>query len=459
MRQLGVCFIAFSYSWLLWAISPEAVVSSSLQHFPQVIEAIQNVVENESDVVESEGSFDSRIKAGADMRSEGFYSGDAYKLSVEKPLPFLNSRVSVGKRQSYGSFPSYEGEFETQTGGEVFAGVSVSLLRNSLIDSNRYNIRWREQKAAQSKINLEQVRINVQTMALEAYWTWFIKGHENRVYQEILNLAEKRASKIAKRIKAGDLAKIYESENGQYIQKRKVQVLKSQLEFQESAFYLSLFLRDKNGAPRTLSEKDLPLVSEQTLARIVNVKDIYQKAMAMNLDLQILASKEKQAELDIRMGTNDILPKADVSFEWNQDQGPGPNRLAGDENRIMLNVEIPLEFNRGLGKRRAGKAKAAKVKTKKKWALEKLRVRVRSLTIKINSFAEMFEVTKNEVKLAQKLAKAEQRKFSQGASDLILVNLREENMAQAQVSNLSTLLKYYLIDAKIKNIKVEFMSN
>ena len=83
---------------------------------------------------------------------------------------------------------------------------------------------------------------------------------------------------------------------------------------------------------------------------------------------------------------------------------------------------------------------------------------VESFIIKLNTLSEIFTATKTQVKLADKLAKAERRKFTQGASDLILVNLREENFAEAKLKNLSTYLKYMFVDAEIKDLEVRFLS-
>ena len=442
-----------------YGLTAEDVTSSSMQHFPQIIEAVQRLEEAEQDTRAAEGAFDAKLKGETDSRTEGYYSGDAYKVSVEKPIPYFGSRIYGGKRQSYGTFPSYEGKQVTLDDGEFFAGASVSLLRNSLIDSNRYNIRLRRQDQLQANKRLRLMQINVQTMALKAYWTWLIKGRELEVYKNILNLANTRATQISKRIKAGDLARIYKVENDQYIRKRESQVIQSQIEFQQACFYLGLFYRDKQGRPQKLTTVDLPKFRQSKLAKIANTDAIYSRSLQENLDLQIMSSQMEQAELKIRMGRNEILPRVDVNFEWNQDQAPGPNPAVQNENRIMLNVEIPIEYNKGIGKKRAGEAKLNQLKTKSSWIKDKLSAEVRALVLKLNSFANMFELTTDQVTFADRLAKAERRKFSQGASDLILVNIREENMAQAQIKNLNTLLKYQFVDADIKNVKVQFVTS
>ena len=422
------------------------------------MQAVNKTLEKENSIKEAEGVFDAKLKGEVDSRTEGFYTGDAYKASLEKPIPFFNSRVYAGKRQSFGSFPSYEGKAETLSDGEIFAGLSISLLRDSLIDLNRHNLWLREQDFLQAQSQLTLTKIKVQTSALKAYWTWVVSGYRLKLRKNILQLAQQRASNISKRIKAGDLAKIYQAENNQYILKRKADVLNSQLKFREASFYLSLFYRDQQGAPKMVSESHIPTNLEERLSIISSSQPVYQRAVSSNLSLKILESQRKQSDLKVRLGKNELLPKVDLNLEWNQDQGSGANRLMLDENRIMLNVEVPLQFRKGLGKKRAGEAAISRIENKKRWVKEKLRVSVESFIIKLNTLSEIFTATKTQVKLADKLAKAERRKFTQGASDLILVNLREENFAEAKLKNLSTYLKYMFVDAEIKDLEVRFLS-
>ncbi len=455
MKHAFLGFLFFSPS--VWALTPQEVVSSSLKHYPMVIEAVQQLEVQTNQVTEAKGAFDGKVKGEMNSRVDGFYGGDAYKLGVEKPIPYFNSKIYGGRRQSYGDFPSYEGKLETLNEGENFAGISISLLRNSLIDMNRYNLRYRQQDRQQAQVGLDLVKLNVQTMALKAYWAWLVKGHELKVYTNILELATARAGNIDRRIKVGDLARIYAAENNQYIVKRKAQVEAMNLEFQQASFYLSLFHRNADGKPIPLSSQSLPALDNQKLIARSDIDGIYQRALTANLDLKILDAKEKQAELDIQLGTNEMLPQVDLNYEWSQDRGVGSSTLSQNENRVMLNVEIPIQYRKGAGKRRAGKAKLEQVKVKSQFTKEKVRVEVQSLVAKINAFAEIFNLTSEQVELSNKLADAERKKFFRGASDLILVNIREENLAEAQVKNLEALLKYHFVDADLRNVQVDFL--
>ncbi|MEO0336551.1 MAG: TolC family protein, partial [Pseudomonadota bacterium] len=427
-----------------WALTQEEVVSSSLKHFPQVIQSMQSLEQATQEARAARGAFDGKIKFDADARTEGYYDGDAYKATIEKPIPFFNSKIYGGKRQSYGDFPVYEGKSVTLDNGELFAGASVSLLRNAMIDENRYEIRNRDQLEIQAKEKLRMSQIEVQTAALKAYWTWFIKGQELRVFEDILGLAQKRARQIARRIKAGDLARIYETENNQYIRKREAQLNQSQIDFQKASYYLSLFYRDKDGRPIVMNKESVPMLKNKTLQPGINQSQVFDRALGENIDLKILDSQRQQAQLDVRLGTNEILPKVDVNFEWSQDQTATAQPVLQEENRIMLKLEVPFQYRKGLGKRNAGKAKLEQIKTKTQWVKEKLSVSVNTMVMQLAAMADIYRLTLDQVNLSKKLAKAERRKFSQGASDLILVNIREENMADAQIKNAVLLLAFVL---------------
>ena len=385
MKRLSFLTVLF-YPILSFGVTQEDVVRSSLQNVPKVLEAVQKIEEQANKTQSALGAFDAKIKGDVDSRTTGFYSGDSYKVQAVKPLQFFNSKVYGGHRLSRGTFPDYEGKTVTLSEGETFIGFSVSFLRDSFIDINRHNLWLKQQNEVQAQINLDRVKINVQTMALQSYWTWLVKGYELKVYENILKLAQVRAKQISKRIRAGDLARIYEVENNQYIKKRQADVVRSRVDFQQASYFLSLFYRDFNGVPKTLSQKDLPDLKGVKLPLMTDQSRIYERAVSANLNLKTLNSKRKQAELDLRLGKNATLPKLDFNFEWNQDLGVPteattvtPATLIGDENRLTLNVEFPLQFRKGLGKIRAGKAKVSQIKFKEKWTREKLKVKVQSL--------------------------------------------------------------------------------
>lgn len=89
--------------------------------------------------------------------------------------------------------------------------------------------------------------------------------------------------------------------------------------------------------------------------------------------------------------------------------------------------------------------------------MEKMKVKIDSLTYKINNTIDIVNLSTNQVELADKLSKAEYRKFKRGASDLILVNIREETLGESQIKNLESLLKYHYYKADLRQITLDFI--
>ncbi|MCB0378408.1 MAG: TolC family protein [Bdellovibrionales bacterium] len=452
-------FIVFLFGSTLSAqtLSEAVVVQSSLEHYPKVIQSLLRFAETEAREKEALGAFDGKILAEVDRPTDGYYRGRSYGGQVEKPLYYMNSKIFSGYRISKGDFPVYDGKQETLSRGESFLGLSLSLLRSSFIDGYRYKSRMVEQEKRQARLDADQVKMEVQTLALQSYWTWVAKGEELKVYEELLSLAEKRVQGLNRRVRSGDLAPIYQAENEQYILKRKVDLKRVEAEFQQAGFYLSLFYRDNRGKTLPVSRAQLPKERPALEHLIPSLTEPYEKSVKRSLSLRKMESQLLQAQTTKEQGTNLLLPKLDLKAEWSRDHGVGPERLAPDEGRVMVNLEIPLEFRKGEGLRQQGLRQMESLKSQMQLEKEKLKAEVESLLFKIKNNRQIYEFSKDQVNLARKLVVAERKKFQRGASDLILLNLREENLAQTRVKNIEAYLKQQYFLAEIRQLTLEFL--
>ena len=443
------------YAWSK-TVTLNEVVSSSMKYYPQVLEAMFSLDESENRfrLVRGE-AFDARIIGEVDKRFEGVYDGERIKAQIEKPISYLKSRVYGGFKNSSGSFPSYEGRGVTLPEGEGYLGLSLSLLRDTLIDLRRYKVKIAHEDLRQSNFNLDRIKIKVQTAAIKSYWMWVVNALKLDAYNEILELAKTRQINISRRVKVGDLAKIYEAENELYINERIANVKEAQIEYEVASFYLSLFFRNDGGKPIQVQKSWVPEVQKKDLERVIFNQALLERARRQNLKLKILGSKRRQARVEVRLGNNYLLPKLDLNLEIGQESGLTDTNF--QETRAVLNFEIPLEFNRGIGKKRAGHFKFEALKAREKLENEKIRVVLDTLLSKINKTQEIIDLTNTQVMLSRKLAKAELRKFTQGSSDLILLNLREEKLAESKVKNLEALLKYHNESAELKGVLVDFI--
>lgn len=433
------------------------VVKSTFTHHPLILSQLKMLEQSENYLLRNQGAFDLTLKSDAQGYTDGYYDGKAFSAFLEKPLYYMNAKAYAGFRQSDGEFPIYYNELVTQNQGEAFAGAMVSLLRGRNIDEKRFKFLLAKQDLVQSELELNLMYIELQTMAAQAYYKWLADLERVRVQKEILSLAESRIQNFSTRIRKGDLAKIYGVENEKYILKRKYELNSSLQKLYVSAVYLSLFLRDENGMPVILKSTNPSKVIGLKQQKFKSKKNLLAVVNNQDLDIKTLQSQKIQSEADRKMGANDLMPRLDLKYEISDDQGAADPKLDPLEQNVFLNLEIPIERRFGVGRKRAAQAKIDALKFKIQFKREKNRTLVLSLLNNLKLFKSNYELTKREISLSDQLRRAELIKFNKGASDFILVNLREESLAESKIKNLTAYLDYNSNFIELQRLAVEFI--
>lgn len=439
-------------------LTMEMVLASSMKYYPQILESLENVEAAKMKIKEAVGEFDLKLKAKGDARPRGYYDGKSVDFVIEKPLPYMNSRIYTGYRNTNGEYPLYEGKYETLQNGEVRAGIAISLWQNRDLDSRRLQIKLNKLNLSNKELKVLSSQIKVKQSATKAYWKWVAKGNVYNVYSSLLEIALDRQNGLKKRVEKGDLAKIYLIENQKYIVKRRSQVIKSLRDFRESALDLSIFLRNENGIPLLASDKMLPnkMDGEEKITKEDMIK-AQKLAMERSPELFELNNKIQELRLQEEMGRNSLMPRVDLNFEVSRDEGAGSKSLVGTENRAMLQIEIPIERNKGRGKMAKARFKRRATEFKRQLVQERMKIDINKFLINLNASVDKIENTNQEIEFANILQKAEAQKFRSGASDFFVVNIREENTADAKISNIKAHLEYRISFANYQAATLAFL--
>ncbi|MEO0336088.1 MAG: TolC family protein, partial [Pseudomonadota bacterium] len=186
MKRLAAVFISLLISASLSAetLTETSVLQSAMKHHPTIIESLKTLEAKSNTLRADRGAFDAKIKGEYDNYTQGFYDGERYKAKAVKPFPYLNSEIYGGYKQSFNTFPEYEGKFDTLSDGEGFVGLSLSLLRDSLIDIDRFNVRVSQQRVMQAESALTQQQLFIQNLTQRAYWNWAVRKQELKVYED-----------------------------------------------------------------------------------------------------------------------------------------------------------------------------------------------------------------------------------------------------------------------------------
>lgn len=425
-------------------------------HAPQIIRVRAAVDVAEAKELIATSGFDPVLSAKYSNRLSGFYGGQVADVNITQRLNGLNADIYGGYSVSNGSLPVYEDQLLTNSGGEFRAGARFSLLRGRETDPERTKLATARLGTEQATNAAEADVIAIKAGAIAAFVDWLYVERVRAVYQELYTIAETRNVAIEKAISAGQLASITRDENQQLLLARRSQLLKSEQDTLEARARLSLFLRDQNGQPQGpvlgqqsgIPQND-PYLTASVEERLRQVLDARPDLTALRFELQALATRE-------RLANNDLQPELDFTYEVRRDLGNGLDRRSGTDHKVGLEFKLPLEFARARGE---GAALRAQIKALK--AEIRLREDRTALALSANqqgliATQQQVQVGSSEIKIAETLRVAEERRYLAGTSDVFRLNAQETALANSQFRLLraqrdhdTLLIEFYRITGQL----------
>ena len=425
-------------------LNEEIVIHSAMSHYPKIYISEEKIRLAESKFQEAKGEFDSSISLKQRQFLSGYYENTAYfESKVEKPLPFFNSKIYAGYLKSQnGEYPEINQYYNTKSDGRAIFGFEFSLLRGFLINERNAirNIAELEVKVAEYNNFLMQSQVKAD--AKKAYWKCVYTKKIFDVYQEVLNIALKRQKILEAQVKNGDKARIVLDENKRVILRRQSLIENIKRELLNNAINLSMYVRNEDG-----TVYDAILIAESVnsdefnLAEYTpNLKNDMKMVLNNRIDIKILEVLLSQGKIKMKLAKNDILPKLDLTFEQSKDFGTGYIQKNEPLNKVALNVSIPLENKKQVGKFGKMKSDVKIIENEVKFLKDIIKNEVMTVFNKIDEIKQVLKNTKEEILIGEKLLSAENLKFENGDSDFFMINAREQDLLSVREYNLRNQL-------------------
>jgi outer membrane protein TolC len=429
-------------------LSEKKVISSAAKHYPAILANYEKVEAAKSEILAAKGFFDVRLKQNYFNQTRGFYDGSFSDTQIEKELGYLGSKVYGGYRKSFDDFADYNNQLETANRGEYKAGVKFSLLKNRDIDQNRLSVMLADLGFQEAKIELENIQREIIRDAKKAYWNWATSGKILKIYQSLLNLAMDRQKQFEARIARGDLAEIVAIENKKNILRIQNSLTRIHQDFENSAVFLSLFYRDEKSSPIIADESNLPDF-KTNIEEIKNaqVESDITLATINRPEIKIIKIKKDEELKKLDFAKNLKQPQLDVDFGVSKDRGNGDISKTQSANFAQIDFSVPLQFREARGKIAESEKKLSAIKFEQKLIEEKIRNEILQIKNRIIAINKIHKNLVEEVRLTEILETAERERFKQGASNLFLVNEREQEAAQSKASLLEIYRDFKIIMA------------
>jgi outer membrane protein TolC len=457
VKSLLIVFFYILYGQNVFAqnktLTQDDILKTTAQFYPEILGALQKIKASKAQINRAEGAFDTVISQDLYTRPDGFYDGNYLNTQIEQPIPEWNAKFYSGYRIADGTFPIYENYWETDNSGEYYIGAKISLLRDRIINKKTTAISVSELGVIEEKTKLVLQQLNIQKNAIQKYWAWVTAGHQYKVYQDLLELAQMRQKNIEQQVSHGNLAAVYLQENEQYILKRKADLNMAQAVMAMTAQDLSLYYRNQNGHPIEPNDAMLPKKMPDILDNIIIYKtlnNVSNHPVFKILDTQktILTQKKLLSE-------NDLLPYLDFNVKAAQDLGSGSKTRDEGELQLYLNMTLPLQRTVAKSDKTIIDAKLTELNYKEQMQLDKLRLMVKNLLTNMNNQKQYLQVTAREYELATQMSKIEEDRFKSGISDFFTLNKREEDMMKIRLQRLKAQESYLKMHAEIKALTAQ----
>ncbi|MFO1472449.1 MAG: TolC family protein [Turneriella sp.] len=428
------------------------------QTFPVILLSMREIRKAEFDILSAQGAFDLAIK-GAASNTSGYYDNNRFEANLEKPTSIWGMSFFAGYRISQGDFPDYYGERRSNPAGEVRFGGRIPLWRDRVIDQGRLELQQSEINRKIADNILDGQKLAVYREAAVSYWNWLGSGKRRRIVQDLLTIAEARRDQLRKRVKLGDIPAIEEKENERAILARREQIAAAERVLQKSALYLSLYYRTPAGVMITPAETSMPAGFPEESMIAPNVFEEDKKyALTERPEIKKLLSEIDMEANALRFHENQRGPQLDLILRGSRDiDNSGTFKRNPWEGDFALVFNIPLQTRKQDGKIGGTETKIDILKQKLAFQRDKISIEAGDALIALENALKRLQIIKEEVLVAENLARAEKARFDLGDSTLLIVNLREQTAAEVALRQVGVEMDYWIARADYDAVLMKYL--
>ncbi len=418
----------------------DEVLQSVNAHDPRIRQAVAQLRKAESKTTSARGAFDPRLEGDGKILTGAYYDLRQADVELRQPTTLWGSEIFVGYRVGLGvneRWPTYRDD-QTLSGGEVRAGIEVPIWRGGLLDPERAE-RARaihlEEAADQA---LSAAKLNLELAAARSYWNWVGTGQNREVAKALLDLAEQRDAQLRRRLAAGSIASFDVLDNERILLERKAWLVAAERAFEKATFELSLFLRDAQGVPVIPGAQRVPARVSVAPIEELAVERAIDQVLACHPELEKARAELQATEVDQRLRRNEVAPELKAVFAYSRDLGDLTSTdldftLPGNVFEAGVKLSMPLLLRKERGRAGAARAEVAEKEARLRFVSDQLRATTLDAASAVEAAQRRAELTDEVVDTSAELAEGERRRFEVGSSNLIFVNLREQQAAMARM--------------------------
>lgn len=438
------CTIAFSQD-SLQTLSLNSFLNIVKNYHPVARQAAIGVQKADAALQSQRGAFDPVISSGGnDKTFDGttYYRNNTAQLAVPT---WYGIEIQTGIEYLSGGRINPE-----ETAGKTsFAGISIPLAKNLLMDKRRAALQQAKIMQQASEAERKLILNDLLLEAADAYWQWVQAYLTFSTYQDVITVNRQRYNLVKAAYRNGDRPAIDTTEALTQLQQFEYQQNEAELLWQNAGVQLSGYLWQQNNVPYLLPQTVLPQKK---------MEELYNAVIFPEQELLIAAAKKEHPELAVynykldalaierKLKFQELLPKLDLKYNQlgkGYDIASTATKTLFDNNyKYGVSFSMPLRLSSGRGEYKMAKLKITETQLqqnqKQTDVVNKVKKYYNQL-VNYNTQVALLQKTYNGV---LQLQKGEETKFFNGESSLFLVNSRENKTLETMLKLIETTVKY-----------------
>ena len=422
------------------------------KYHPLVKSANLEISQAQANMMMARGGFDPKIEV--DFEQKKFKDSEYYSIlnSSFKIPTWYGIEIKAGFDNSEGVFLNPENTMPNQ--GLTSLGINVPIGQGLFI-----NQRMADLRKAKIQLSLSQAERNLMAIAVLydasiAYFNWKRNFNEVKMYETYLVNANIRYKGIENLIKEGDKPAIDSVEAGIIVRNRKLSLEDSQLKLAKAKLELSNYLWLENNIPMELQDSIIP---EENL--IFTVKEtlrtnelmVANQSIANNPKINALENKIQMLDVERKLKANMLLPKIDLGYSYLSEPSAF-DQYKFQDYKVGLNFYFPLFLRKERGSLKITKFEMQDAQFNLDLEKVQLTNKIIAQQTEIASLEKQKKLIDDLVKDNQTMLNSEERLFTFGESSLFLINTRENNLVNVQISQLTIENRYFNSNAELFKI-------
>lgn len=438
-----------------------AVVESVYRAFPEVAEAAAAQAEARGNELAAWGPFDMVLNASTINQPLDFFENYRHAVALTQPL-WSGGAVSAGYRIGRGNFEPWYEERNTDDGGELSLGFQAPLMQGRQMDPRRVAVRTAALRRQAADPEFQAAILGAERAAARAYWGWVQAGFAVEVQRQLLELGRERVRQIETQIAAGELGRISAIDNARLIALREAALIQAERDLQLAAVNLSIYLRDGEGMPVVAPLEWLPTEFPPLAApHREALRDGVARAPLDRPEPRALQIEAAALRVELAGAANQILPQLDATVEASQDVGGRAKKIDDkDEFKLVAGLQgtLPVQRRTARGRIAALEGKLGQNRAQMQLIQDRIAAQAQEAATRLVAAWEQIERAEANQRLSEQALGLGRVAFEEGDIDLLLLNIYEQSVADAQLGVYSAKAAYFAAAADFQTAIGERLS-